>query len=69
MILPLVPYGQEICPLTLSYEHRLRVFGNKLLRRIFGPEMRFKAVGGNSTMRSFITFTLVSDVIFFARFN
>jgi hypothetical protein len=30
-------YGCETWSLTLREEHRLRVYGNKVLRRIFGP--------------------------------
>jgi hypothetical protein len=37
-ILPVILYGCEIWSLTLREEHRLRVFGNKVLRRIFGPK-------------------------------
>jgi hypothetical protein len=38
IILPFVPYGCETLSLTLREEHRLRVFENRVLRRIFGPE-------------------------------
>jgi hypothetical protein len=31
-------YGCETWSLTLKKEHRLRVFENKVLRRIFGPK-------------------------------
>jgi len=37
MILPVVLYGCETWSLTLSEERRLRVFQNKVLRRISGP--------------------------------
>jgi hypothetical protein len=37
-ILPVVLYGCESWPLTLREESRLRVFENKVLRRIFGPK-------------------------------
>jgi len=37
IILPFVLYGCETWSLTLREERRLRVFENKLLRRIFGP--------------------------------
>jgi hypothetical protein len=37
IILPVILYGCETWSLTLREEHRLRVFGNKVLRRIFGP--------------------------------
>jgi hypothetical protein len=36
-ILLVVFYGCETLPLTLREEHRLRVFENRVLRRIFGP--------------------------------
>ena len=38
IILPVVLYGCETWLLTLREEHRLRVFKNKVLRRIFGPK-------------------------------
>ena len=37
IILPVVLYGCETWSLTLREERRLRVFENKVLRRIFGP--------------------------------
>jgi hypothetical protein len=39
-----VLYGYEAWPLTLREEHRLGVFENRLLRRIFGPK-RDKVTG------------------------
>jgi hypothetical protein len=38
IILLVVLYGCETCFLTLREEHRLRVFENRVLRRIFGPK-------------------------------
>jgi hypothetical protein len=38
IILPAVLYGCETCSLTLKEEHRLQVFENRVLRRIFGPK-------------------------------
>jgi hypothetical protein len=38
IILPIVLYGCETWSLTLGKEHRLRVFENRVLRRIFGPK-------------------------------
>jgi hypothetical protein len=38
IILPVVLYGCETWSLTLREEHRLEVFENKVLRRIFGPK-------------------------------
>jgi hypothetical protein len=37
IILLVVLYGCETWSLTLREEHRLRVFENRMLRRIFGP--------------------------------
>jgi hypothetical protein len=44
-IFPLVLYGCETWSLTLWEEHRLRVFENRVLRRIFGPK-RDEVTGG-----------------------
>jgi hypothetical protein len=44
LILPLVLYGCKTWSLTLKEEHRLRVFENRVLRRIFGPR-RDEATG------------------------
>ena len=38
IILPTVLYGCETWPLTLKDEQRLKVFENKVLRKIFGPK-------------------------------
>ena len=38
IILPVVLYGCENWSLTLREERRLRVFENRVLRRIFGPK-------------------------------
>jgi hypothetical protein len=38
IILPLVLNGCETWSVTLREEHRLRVFENRVLRRIFGPK-------------------------------
>jgi hypothetical protein len=40
-----VLYGCETWSLTLREEHKLRVFGNRVLRRIFGPK-RDEVTGG-----------------------
>jgi hypothetical protein len=45
IILPLVLNGCETWSLTLRAEHRLRVFENRVLRRIFGPK-RHEVAGG-----------------------
>jgi len=38
IILPVVLYGCETLSLNLREERRLRVFKNRVLRRIFGPK-------------------------------
>jgi hypothetical protein len=38
IIVPVVLYGCETWSLTLRKEHRLKVFENRVLRRIFGPK-------------------------------
>jgi hypothetical protein len=38
IILPVVLYGCETWSMTLREERRLRVFENRVLRRIFGPK-------------------------------
>ena len=38
IILPVVLYGCETWSIILREEHRLRVFENRVLRRIFEPE-------------------------------
>jgi hypothetical protein len=37
-ILPVILYGCETWSLILKEEHRLRMFWNRVLRRIFGPK-------------------------------
>jgi hypothetical protein len=38
IIMPLVLYGCETWPLTLRDERNLRVFENRVLRKLFGPK-------------------------------
>jgi hypothetical protein len=45
IIFPVVLYGCETWSLTLRVEHRLRVFENRVLRRIFGSK-RDEVTGG-----------------------
>jgi hypothetical protein len=59
IILPVVLYGCETWSLTLREERRLRVFEDRVLRRILDQrEMKWQEVGENYIMRSFITCTL-----------
>jgi hypothetical protein len=51
-------YGCGTWFLTLGKEHRVRVFENRALRRIFGPRGRkWREAGEDCVMRSFITCT------------
>jgi hypothetical protein len=43
--LPVVLYGCETLSLTVREEYGLRVFENRMLRRIFGPKMN-EVTGG-----------------------
>ena len=54
IILPVVLYGCEAWSLTLREECRLRVFENRILRRIFGIRGIRVGNGKGSTMRNFI---------------
>jgi hypothetical protein len=40
IILPVILYGCETWSLTLREEYKLRVFENRVLRRIFGPKIQ-----------------------------
>jgi hypothetical protein len=44
-MLPVVLYGYVTWSLTVREEHKLRVFENRVLRRIFGPK-RDAVTGG-----------------------
>jgi hypothetical protein len=61
IILPVVLCGCETWSLTLREEHTLRVFENRVLRRIFGPKRDEVTgeFGENCVIRSFITCTLL----------
>jgi hypothetical protein len=56
---PVALYGCENWSLTLRTEHRLRVFVNRMLRRIFGSKReKWLEAGEDCIMKSFITFLL-----------
>jgi hypothetical protein len=56
IILPVVLYGCETWSMTLREQHRLIVFENRALRRMFGRRvMKEREVAENCIMRSFIT--------------
>jgi hypothetical protein len=45
VILPVVSYGCETSSLTLREQYRLRVFENRVLRRIFGLKIEEVVLG------------------------
>jgi hypothetical protein len=53
-------YGHETWSPTLREEHRLRVFDNRVLGRIFGPKRDevIEKVGETCITRSFVISTL-----------
>jgi hypothetical protein len=51
IIFPVVLYGCETLSLTLKEEHRLRMFENRVLRRIFGPK-RDEVMGGGRKLHN-----------------
>ena len=58
IILPVVLYGCETWSLTLREEHRVMVFENRVLRRIFGPKRgEVTGNGENYIMRSLMICT------------
>ena len=58
IILPVVLYGCEAWSLTLREGCRLRVFENRILRRIFGSKRDENGSGEGSTMRNFVVCTV-----------
>jgi hypothetical protein len=56
--LPVVLYGCETWSLALRREHRLRVFENRVLRRIFEPKSdEVRGCGENYIMRRLMVCT------------
>jgi hypothetical protein len=51
IVLPGILYGYKTWSLALREEHRLRVFENRVLRRIFGPK-RDEVTGGSSKLHN-----------------
>jgi hypothetical protein len=64
VILPVI-YGCETWSLTLREEHRLRMFENKVGRRVFGCKREKKRRNGeNFIMRKFVICSL-QNILFF----
>ena len=60
VIFPFVLYGCETWSSTVSDEHRTSVFGNRVLRKVFGPMMDSVMGSGEEdihVMRHFMTCT------------
>jgi hypothetical protein len=51
VILPVVPYGCETWPLTLRKAYRLKIFENRVLRRIFEPKSN-AMIGGQRKLHN-----------------
>jgi hypothetical protein len=60
ILLPVVLYGCETLSLTLREEHGLRVFENRVLRRIFGPK-RDEVTGGQRKLHNEVLHNLYSS--------
>jgi hypothetical protein len=63
VILPVVFYGCETWSLPLREDCRLRVFENRVLRRIFGPKRDEVRSGENYIMRS-LMICILHSVLF-----
>jgi len=63
IILSLVLYGCDTWSPTMSEEHRLRVFGNRVLRKIFGPT-GYKVTGEWGRWHNETLYDLYSSYIF-----
>ena len=59
IILPVVLYGCETWSLTLREERRLRVFENRVLRRVFWPKRDEVTGNGENYIMSLGSFTLL----------
>jgi hypothetical protein len=61
IILPVVLYGCETWSFTLREECRLRVFENRMLRRIFGPK-RDEVIGEKRRLHNKELYALYSQI-------
>jgi hypothetical protein len=57
VIFPVVSYGCEAWSLMLREGHRLMVFKNRVLRKIFGPKRDEVIEGGEDYIMSFMICT------------
>ena len=64
IILPVVLYGCETWSLTFGEEHRLRVFENRVLRRIFGPKRDGVTGGGENYIMTSLMICTAHQILF-----
>ena len=62
ILLPFGLYSCEAWSLTLRQERRLRVFDNRILRRIFGLKREMNGGGGGSTRRNYGLYRLSNTI-------
>ena len=63
LTLPVVLYGCETWSLTLREECRLRVYENRMLRRIFGPKVMTMGNGEGMKIRNFIVSVFQPNIV------
>ena len=61
IILPVVLYVCETCSLTFREERRLRVFENRVLRRVFGPKRDEVTGNGENYIMSSLGIVLLTQ--------
>jgi hypothetical protein len=54
IMLPVISYGCETWSLTLREEHRLRVFENRVLKKVLGPKRYEVTSREDHIMKSFM---------------
>ena len=64
IILPVVLYGCETWSLTLREERRLKVFGNRVLGRIFGPKREEATGSGENCIVTSIMISSPHPILF-----
>ena len=69
IILSVVLYGCEAWSLTLREERRLRVFGNRILRRIFGSKGKENREKKNVNLKQEIHVIIQSEHFCFLDFS
>jgi hypothetical protein len=62
IILPLFSNGCETWSLALREEHRLRMYENRVLKRVSGPHSKWQEAGKDCIMKISVTFISLSIV-------